>query len=97
LISNKLESGGGVGVQGFPFSHDRDTAQWFEDHRGVISIFVDGLSMMHAMIATVTHTAEANRSKEAANKIDIGVNTSGKAGAQIPHPPLGDDSSPRGI
>jgi hypothetical protein len=24
------------------------------------------------------------------------VNTSGKAGAQIPHPPLGDDSSPRG-
>jgi hypothetical protein len=25
-----------------------------------------------------------------------GVNTSGKAGAQIPHPPLGDDSSPWG-
>jgi hypothetical protein len=24
------------------------------------------------------------------------VNTSGKAGAQIPHPPLGDDSSPHG-
>jgi hypothetical protein len=24
------------------------------------------------------------------------VNTSVKAGAQIPHPPLGDDSSPRG-
>jgi hypothetical protein len=24
------------------------------------------------------------------------LNTSGKAGAQIPHPPLGDDSSPRG-
>jgi hypothetical protein len=24
------------------------------------------------------------------------VNTSGKAGAQIPHLPLGDDSSPRG-
>jgi hypothetical protein len=24
------------------------------------------------------------------------VNTSGKAGAQIPHPPLGDDSSPWG-
>jgi hypothetical protein len=24
------------------------------------------------------------------------VNTSGKAGAQIPHPPLGDVSSPRG-
>jgi hypothetical protein len=32
-------------------------------------------------------------------KITVGpmdVNTSGKAGAQIPHLPLGDDSSPRG-
>jgi hypothetical protein len=27
---------------------------------------------------------------------DVGGNTSGKAGAQIPHPPLGDDSSPWG-
>jgi hypothetical protein len=37
----------------------------------VIAIFVDGVAMLHAMIATVTHTAEANRAKEAAKKIDI--------------------------
>jgi hypothetical protein len=28
--------------------------------------------MLDAMIATVTHTAEANRAKEAAKKIDMG-------------------------
>jgi hypothetical protein len=30
------------------------------------------------------------------DRISALVNTSGKSGAQIPHPPLGDDSSPRG-
>jgi hypothetical protein len=30
-------------------------------------------------------------------RVPIGVNTSGKAGAQILHLPLGDDSSPREI
>jgi hypothetical protein len=50
-----------------------DVAQWFKDHNGVSAIFVDGVSMLHDMIATVTHTAEANRSKEAAKKIDMGL------------------------
>jgi hypothetical protein len=71
-ISNKLESGGGVDVQGYAFSHDMDAAQWFKDHNGVIAIFVDGVSMLHAMIATVTHTAEANIAKEASKKIYMG-------------------------
>jgi hypothetical protein len=71
-ISNKLESGGGFDVQGYDFSNDMDAAQWFKDHKGFIAIFVDGIAMLHAMIATVTHTAEANRAKEAAKKIDMG-------------------------
>jgi hypothetical protein len=49
-----------------------DVAQWFKDHKRVIAIFVDGVAMLHAMISTVTHTAEANRAKEAAKKIDMG-------------------------
>jgi hypothetical protein len=36
-ISNKLESGGGVYVQGYAFSRDMDVAQWFKDHKGVIA------------------------------------------------------------
>jgi hypothetical protein len=71
-ISNKLESEGGVDVQGYAFSHDMDAAQWFKDHNGVIAIFVDGVAMLHAMIEIVTHTAEANTAKEAAKKIDMG-------------------------
>jgi hypothetical protein len=70
-ISNKLESGGGVNVQGYAFSHDMDTAHWFKDHNGIIAIFVDGVAKLHAMIVTGTHTAEANRAKEDAKKIDM--------------------------
>ena len=70
-ISNKIESGGGADVQGYAFSHDMYAAQWFKDHNVVVAIFADGASMLHTMIATVTHTAESNRSKEAAKKIDM--------------------------
>ena len=72
-ISNKLESGCGVDIQGYALSNYIDAAQWFKDHKGVIGIFVDGVAMLHAMIATVTHTDESNRAKEAAKKIDIGL------------------------
>jgi hypothetical protein len=34
--------------------------------------------------------------QQGASSPEVIVNTSGKAGAQIPHPPLGDYSSPRG-
>jgi hypothetical protein len=41
-------------------------------------------------------TINATRKFLHANSRAIVVNTSGKAGAQIPHLPLGDDSSPHG-
>ena len=72
-ISKKLESGGGVNAQGRAFSHYMDSTQWFLYHKGFIAIFVDGVAMLHAMIATLTHTDESNRAKEAAKKIDIGL------------------------
>ena len=71
-ISNKLESGYGVDIQGYALSNYIDAAQWFKDHKGVIGIFVDGVAMLHDMIAPVTHTAEANRAKKSAKKIDMG-------------------------
>jgi hypothetical protein len=45
------------------------------------------------------HVDDKTSSKEVAYDMIMGmdfVNTSGKAGAQIPHPPLGNDSSPWG-
>ena len=71
-ISNKLESGGGVDVQCYAFYRDMDDAQWFKYHNGIVTIFVDGVAMLHDMIAPVTHTAEANRAKKSAKKIDMG-------------------------
>jgi hypothetical protein len=49
-----------------------DAAQWFKDHKGFIAISFYGVAMLHAMIATVNRTAEANRAKRAAKKIDLG-------------------------
>ena len=73
-ISNKLEYGSGVNVKGYAFYNGMDAAQWFKDHNVIVSIFVDGINILHAMISTVTHTAEANISKESAKKIDMGSN-----------------------
>jgi hypothetical protein len=49
----------------------------------------------------ITEHSETDASEGACQRTRIGrslrpVNTSGKAGAQIPHLPLGDDSSPWG-
>ena len=49
-ISNKIESGGGVNVQGYALSHDMDAAQWFKYHKGVIYIFVYVVAILHAII-----------------------------------------------
>ena len=70
-ISNKLESGDGVNVQGYTFYRDMDDVQRFKYQYGIFDIFVDGLAMPHDMIATVTRTAESNISKEAAKEIDM--------------------------
>ena len=71
-ISKKLESGGGVNVQGHAFSHYMDSTQWFLYHKGFIAIFVDGVAMLHAMIATMNNTSSNNRAKEASKKTDMG-------------------------
>ena len=71
-ISNKLESEGGVGVQGYAFSNYMDSVQWFKDHNGITDILVDGVAMLNSMTATMIYTYEANRAKEADNNIDMG-------------------------
>jgi hypothetical protein len=35
LISNKLESGGGIDCNGNYFSHDKEAAQWFVGHKAI--------------------------------------------------------------
>jgi hypothetical protein len=71
LISNKLESGGGIDCNGNYFSRDKEAAQWFVDHSATICIMVDAFSILHAIGATVVHTSEATRTREAANKLDL--------------------------
>jgi hypothetical protein len=48
LISNKLESGGGIDCNGNYFSHDKEAAQWFVDHKATICIVVDVVSILYA-------------------------------------------------
>ena len=38
LISKKLESGGGIDCNGKYFSHDKESDQWFQDHKSNICI-----------------------------------------------------------
>ena len=71
-ISNKLESGNGVDVQSYLLPHDMDAAQCFKYHNVIVAIFFYGVAILHAMIETVTHTAESKRAKEAAKKIYMG-------------------------
>ena len=71
LISNKLEYGGGINFNGKYFSHDKEASQWFMDHKATICIFVDAVSLLHAIGATVVHKFEATCTREAANKIDL--------------------------
>jgi hypothetical protein len=71
LISNKLESGGGIECNGNYFSHDKEAAQCFVDHKATICIMVDAVSILHAIGATVVHTSEVTHTREAAKKIDL--------------------------
>ena len=41
------------------------------DHKATICIFVDAVSLLHAIGATVVHKFEATCTREAANKIDL--------------------------
>ena len=70
MISNKLESGDGIYCNLTYFSHDKESDQWFQDHKATICIFVDSVSLLHAIISTVVHTFEATRTREATKKID---------------------------
>jgi hypothetical protein len=71
LISNRLESGGGINCNGNYFSHDKEAAQWLVDHKATICIMVDAISILHSIGATVVHTSEATPTREAAKKIDL--------------------------
>jgi hypothetical protein len=66
-----LESGGGIDCNGNYFSHDKEAAQWFVDHKATICIMVDDVSILLATGATAVHTSEATRTREAAKKIDL--------------------------
>ena len=41
LISNKLESGGGINCNGNYLSHEKEASQWFKYHKATIFIFLD--------------------------------------------------------
>ena len=59
LIYNKLESGGGFNCNGYYFYHDKESAQWFLDHKDNICYFVYDVSILYTIEATAVHTFEA--------------------------------------
>jgi hypothetical protein len=71
LISNKLESDGGIDCNGNYFSHEKEAAQWFVYHTATICIMVDAVSTLDAIGSNVVHTSEATRTREANKKIDL--------------------------
>ena len=71
LISNNLESIGRISCNGNYFSHEKESDEWFQDHKATVCIFVDAVSLLHAIGGTVVHTFEATRTREAAKKIDL--------------------------
>jgi hypothetical protein len=71
LISNKLESSGGIDCNGKYFSRDKEAAPCFLDHNATICIMVDSVSILHAIGATVVYTSEVTHTSEAAKKIDL--------------------------
>ena len=72
LISNQLESSGGVDFNGNYFSHDKESVQWFLDHKASICIFVDAVFFLHAIGQTDLHAFKSICIIEATNKIDLG-------------------------
>jgi hypothetical protein len=73
---------------------------WGPGYQNLVDYFTKHHSPAHhrRMLEIYTHTDEhpINRTGIRDSTLRGGVNTSGKAGTQIPHLPLGDDSSPRG-
>jgi hypothetical protein len=73
---------------------------WGPGYQNLADYFIEYHSPAHHKIMreTYIHADEhpINRKGIRDSALRGCVNTSGKAGAQIPHPPLGDDSSPRG-
>ena len=68
LIYNKLEPGGGIDWNGKYFSYEKEAAQWFQDHKATICIFVDDISLLHAIGATFVYTFEATCTREVFKK-----------------------------
>ena len=68
LVSKNLESGGVINCSGYYFSHDKEAAQWFMDHKATIYIFLYAISILRAIGATFVHRFEATRTREAAKK-----------------------------
>jgi Tfp pilus assembly protein PilN len=70
-LVNKMESGGGIEFHGFSFACDRDCVQWYRANYGKVALFADAVALLHSINATVVHSAEALKSKEAAKKVDF--------------------------
>ena len=68
LISNKLESCGRIDCNEYYLSHDKEADQCFLDQKSTICIFVDAVSILHAIGATVVHTFEPTLTIEEAKK-----------------------------
>ena len=63
LISNKFESGGEIDFNGNYFFNDKESVQWFHEHKVAICIFVDDVSLLHTIGETFVHTFEATRNR----------------------------------
>ena len=59
---------GGIDCNGYYLSHDKEADQCFLDQKSTICIFVDAVSILHAIGATVVHTFEPTLTIEAAKK-----------------------------
>jgi hypothetical protein len=70
-LANKFDSGGSVDCHVYAFSHDKELVQWFHDRTYNISMFLDAVVMLHYIGATILHTQESTRAREAAKNISL--------------------------
>ena len=71
-FKERIESGGGLEINGLTFTSPRDFMNWYEARNTPsIDIFLDALAYMHAIRAPVVHTDDATRQRELQMKSQI--------------------------
>ena len=71
-LTNEFESGRGVDISDFTFSHNSELVQWFKERNGKISIFANAVAMLQSIGATHTLTQDSLRAQESVKNNLIG-------------------------